>query len=55
MQDKELWKTFEKTGSVVDYLSYRGVCSDNLENQYREEEKNIQVKDKEIFKENKFL
>ena len=25
MQDKELWKTFEKTGSVVDYLHYKGI------------------------------
>ena len=32
MQDKELWKTFEKTGSVVDYLSYRGACGGNHEN-----------------------
>ena len=31
MQDKELWKTFEKTGSVVDYLSYRSACGDNFE------------------------
>lgn len=29
MQDKELWKTFEKTGSVVDYLSYRGIWDGN--------------------------
>lgn len=25
MEDKGLWKAFEKTGSVVDYLSYKGV------------------------------
>lgn len=25
MEDKKLWTTFEKTGSVVDYLSYRGI------------------------------
>lgn len=26
MEDKELWTTFEKTGSVLDYLNYKGVC-----------------------------
>ena len=25
MADKDLWTTFEKTGSVVDYLHYRGI------------------------------
>lgn len=25
MGDKNLWITFEKTGSVVDYLNYKGV------------------------------
>ena len=25
MEDKELWKAFEKTGSVMDYLRYRNV------------------------------
>lgn len=25
MEDKELWITFEKTGSVVDYLNYKGI------------------------------
>ena len=25
MTDKDLWTTFEKTGSVVDYLNYRGI------------------------------
>lgn len=25
MADKNLWTTFEKTGSVVDYLNYKGV------------------------------
>ena len=25
MEDKELWKTFEKTGSVVDYLRYKNL------------------------------
>ena len=26
MTDKDLWTTFEKTGSVVDYLNYKGIC-----------------------------
>lgn len=25
MADKNLWTTFEKTGSIVDYLNYRGI------------------------------
>lgn len=25
MADKNLWITFEKTGSVVDYLNYKGI------------------------------
>lgn len=25
MADKNLWITFEKTGSIVDYLNYRGI------------------------------
>ena len=25
MGDKALWTTFEKTGSVVDYLNYKGI------------------------------
>ena len=25
MTDKDLWVTFEKTGSVVDYLHYKGI------------------------------
>ena len=25
MTDKDLWTTFEKTGSVVDYLNYKGI------------------------------
>lgn len=25
MADKDLWTTFEKTGSVVDYLNYKGI------------------------------
>ncbi|MBP3462839.1 MAG: hypothetical protein J6J72_04495 [Tyzzerella sp.] len=25
MTDKDLWTTFEKTGSVVDYLHYKGI------------------------------
>ena len=25
MSDETLWTTFEKTGSIVDYLSYKGI------------------------------
>ena len=25
MADKDLWTTFEKTGSIVDYLNYKGI------------------------------
>lgn len=25
MEEKDLWTTFEKTGSVVDYLNYKGI------------------------------
>ena len=25
MTDKDLWATFEKTGSITDYLSYKGI------------------------------
>ena len=25
MEDKKLWITFEKTGSIVDYLNYKGI------------------------------
>lgn len=28
MEDKDLWTTFEKTGSVVDYLNYKGIHTD---------------------------
>ncbi|MBQ8802107.1 MAG: hypothetical protein IJZ53_00535 [Tyzzerella sp.] len=27
MEEKDLWTTFEKTGSVVDYLNYKGIRS----------------------------
>lgn len=27
MEEKRLWETFEKTGAVVDYLSYRAQVS----------------------------
>lgn len=29
MADKDLWTTFEKTGSIVDYLNYKGVHVDS--------------------------
>lgn len=28
MADKELWTTFEKSGSVMDYLNYKGILRD---------------------------
>ena len=28
MIDKDLWTTFEKTGSVLDYLNYKGILRD---------------------------
>lgn len=33
MKDKELWKLFEKTGSINDYLNYACTC----ESQYEED------------------
>ena len=54
MQDKELWKTFEKTGSVVDYLSYRGVCSEEVKAQCSEAESDISVGNEDAFEGNKF-
>lgn len=32
MADKDLWATFEKTGSVVDYLNYKGIQMDSEKN-----------------------
>ena len=26
MKDKDLWKAFEKTGSISDYLRYKSLC-----------------------------
>lgn len=31
MENKELWTTFEKTGSVVDYLNYKGIRTETQE------------------------
>lgn len=28
MADKELWNAFEKTGSVLDYLNYKGITTE---------------------------
>ena len=36
MADKNLWVTFEKTGSVVDYLSYKGIQVNTEENKVGE-------------------
>lgn len=32
MADKDLWSTFEKTGSVMDYLNYKGIHTDSDKN-----------------------
>lgn len=37
MGDKDLWTTFKKTGSIKDYLSYKGICTDDM----RPEKKNV--------------
>lgn len=31
MEDKDLWTTFEKSGSVVDYLNYKGIYNTSNE------------------------
>ncbi|SET48947.1 hypothetical protein [[Clostridium] polysaccharolyticum] len=31
MSDRELWKLFEKTGSINDYLNYACTCESNLD------------------------
>ncbi len=33
MSDKELWKLFEKTGSINDYLNYACTC-ENVPEEY---------------------
>ena len=30
MEDKDLWTTFEKTGSIVDYLHYKGIHAEHI-------------------------
>lgn len=34
MEDKDLWTTFEKTGSVVDYLNYKGIHAGTGEDKF---------------------
>jgi hypothetical protein len=29
MADEKLWTTFLKTGDVVDYLNYKGICKNS--------------------------
>lgn len=29
MADKDLWATFEKTGNIMDYLYYKGICRES--------------------------
>lgn len=33
MTDKDLWATFEKTGSIADYLSYKGIHADAMQSE----------------------
>lgn len=54
MQDKELWKTFEKTGNVVDYLSYRSACDEESKVQCSEAESDISEGNEDAFEGNKF-
>lgn len=44
MEDKGLWKAFEKTGSVVDYLSYKGVYQDTASDDIMVGEKKVEPK-----------
>lgn len=32
MADKDLWTTFERTGSVMDYLNYKGIQVESNQN-----------------------
>lgn len=36
MADKELWTTFERTGSVMDYLNYKGIQVESNQNKLGE-------------------
>ena len=36
MADKDLWMMFEKTGSIEDYLSYKGIYPEQKENKVGE-------------------
>ena len=42
MTDKDLWTTFEKTGKIVDYLQYRSVVRDCMEELNQTGENNIE-------------
>lgn len=42
MTEKELWETFEKTGSVADYLSYKGVAKGTMSENEMVGEKKIE-------------
>lgn len=37
MSDNELWKLFEKTGSINDYLNYACTCESEYEEDYNHE------------------
>lgn len=36
MEDKDLWTTFKKSGSVMDYLNYKGILSGSEKNEVGE-------------------
>ena len=38
MTEKDLWATFKETGSVVDYLNYKGICNVSDEQEIGEED-----------------
>ena len=43
MADKELWTTFMKTGSVADYLNYKGI-HENIEKEKVGEEQSFRLR-----------
>lgn len=38
MNDRELWKLFEKTGNINDYLNYACTCESELEDEDSDDE-----------------
>ncbi len=41
MEDKELWKAFEKTGRVVDYLNYKSLYGGAYEDYYTSDKDSV--------------